>query len=446
MVLEKLGGSLRDVLKKIANASHIDKELVKEVVRDIQKALLQADVNVKMVLELTKELERRALTERPPAGMSSREHVIKIIYDELVKILGKQREIELKRQTIMMVGLYGHGKTTTCGKLAKYFQKRGLKVALVAGDTHRPAAYDQLEQISKQVGVSFYGERGETRAPKIVRDGLIKFEGYEVVIVDTSGRHSLEQDLIEEIKRVSAVASPTETFLILDATTGQAAGTQAKAFHEAVGVTGVVITKLDGTAKGGGAISAVAETKSSVMFIGVGEHLEDMEKFEPPRFISRLLGMGDLQTLLEKAQEVVTEEEAEETARKLMSGRFTLKDMYDQMKLLSGMGPLKKLASMIPGFSGKLSDEEIEQTQQRLRKFKVIMDSMTKEELENPRVIKSSRVARIARGCGLEPKDIKDLLRQYNMSRRTIKGISGNRKMQKMLMKQFGSGSDFRLK
>ena len=446
MVLDNLGGALRNVLKKIANASHIDKDLVKEVVHDIQIAMIQADINVQLALQLTREVERRALTERPAPGMSSREHVIKIIYDEIVKILGATREIELKRQVIMMVGLYGHGKTTTCGKLAKYFQKRGLKVALVAGDVHRPAAYDQLEQISKQVNVAFYGERGESRAPKIVREGLEKFSDYEVVIVDTSGRHSLETDLIEEIKRVASVAQPTEIFLILDSTIGQAAGKQAKAFHDAVGITGVVITKLDGTAKGGGALSAVAETRAPVMFIGVGEHLDDLEKFQAARFISRLLGMGDLQTLLEKAQEVMKEEEAENTARRMMSGRFTLKDMYDQMRMLSGVGPLKKLASMIPGLSDRVSSEELEQSQVLLKKFKIIMDSMTKEELENPRVIKSSRIERIAKGSGMDPQDIRELLKRYNMSRKMMKSMSGNRKAQRMLMKQLGAGGkDFKL-
>lgn len=443
MVLDNLGEGLRFALRKIANASHIDKDLVKDVVKDIQRAMLQADINVKLVLALTKEVERRALTEKPPAGMSSREHVIKIIYEEFVKILGEKKELELKKQRIMMVGLYGQGKTTTCGKLGKFFQKRGLKVALVAGDTHRPAAYDQLEQIAHQINVPMYGEREEARAPKIVRDGIQNFEDYDVVIIDTSGRHSLEEALIEEIKRVASVAKPDEIFLVLDATTGQSAGSQAKAFHDAVGITGVIITKLDGSAKGGGALSAVAETEAPILFVGTGEHLTDMELFDPPRFISRLLGMGDIQSLIERAQEVISEEEAEKTARKLMAGKFTLKDMYAQMDVLTSMGPLKKIASMIPWMGGRLSDGDMETTQKRLRQFKVIMNSMTEEEMENPRLIKSSRIIRIARGSGTTPQDVRELIRQYNMSRRAIKGLSSNRKMRKQILKQLSGDMKF---
>ena len=436
MVLDKLGQSLRDALKKIANASHIDSAIVKEVVKDIQRALLQADVNVKLVVSMTKNLETRALTEKPPAGMSSREHVIRIIYDEIVKILGTSRDLPPKKQRILMVGLYGQGKTTTCGKLAKQLQKKGLKVALIACDVHRPAAYDQLSQIGKKLNIPVYGDPGEKKAVKILRAGLKEFESYDILIIDTSGRHSLEKSLIDEIKDLSEVARADERFLVLDATVGQQAGPQAKAFHEAVNITGVILTKMDGSAKGGGALSAVAETGAPICYIGVGEHLEDLEKFDPARFVSRLLGMGDLQSLLEKAAELMDEETAEETARKMMSGKFTLKDMYDQMEMLEGVGPLSKVANMIPGISGKLSDKDVEASQEKLKKFRIIMDSMTKEELEDPKLLKSSRVARIARGSGTTPKEVRDLIKQYNMSKKAIKGFMGNRKMRRQLMKQ----------
>ncbi|MCK5559396.1 MAG: signal recognition particle receptor subunit alpha, partial [Thermoplasmata archaeon] len=324
MVLESLADSLRGTLKKIANAADIDKSLIKEVVKEIQRALLKADVNVKMVFDLTQKVEKRALTEKPPAGMSSREHVIRIIYEEMVNILGEAREIPLKRHIIMMVGLYGMGKTTTCGKLAKYFHKKGLKTGVIAGDVHRPAAYDQLKQLADQINVPFYGEPSNTNPIKIVKKGLKKFSNVDVVLIDTAGRHALEDDLITEMKRIFKAADPDEKFLVIDATIGQQAGPQAKAFHDAIGITGVVLTKLDGTAKGGGALSAVGETKAPIVFVGMGEHLEDIEKFDPPRFISRLLGMGDLQTLLERAQESMDEEMAEETARKIMSGKFSI--------------------------------------------------------------------------------------------------------------------------
>ena len=443
MVLEGLSDSLKTTLRKIANAPHIDKDLIKSVVKDIQRALLQADMNVKMVLNLTKEVEKRALTERPPAGMSSREHVIRIIYEELVSILGETKEVELKKQIILMVGLYGQGKTTTAGKLARFFQKKGLKAALLAGDTHRPAAYDQLKQIADSINVPFYGEEKEKKAVKVVKNGLKELKDYDVIIVDTSGRHSLEDELIDEIKSIGKVTSATEVFLVVDGAIGQQAGPQAKAFHEAVKITGVVLTKLDGTAKGGGALSAVSETEAPIVFIGTGEHINDLEKFEPPRFISRLLGMGDIQALLEKAGEVVDKEKAEETARKMLSGKFTLVEMREQLDMVSGMGPLKKILGMLPfmpGVSDKISDLEMYQTQDRMKKFKVIMNSMTEEEMLNPKLIKSSRISRIARGSGCEPKDVKELLKYYNQTRKMLKGFTSNRKMRKALMKQLKFG------
>ena len=441
MVLEGLGQSLRGAIRKIAGASHVDEKLVKEVVKDIQRALLQADVNVKLVLEMTKELEKRALTEKPPAGMSSREHVIRIVYQELVKIIGKTRDIPAKPQRILMVGLYGQGKTTTAGKLARDLHKRGMKVGLVAADVHRPAAYDQLSQIGKKLNIPVFGDPKEKNAVKIAKRALKEFDGYDVIIFDTSGRHALESDLIQEIKDVAKAVEAETKLLVLDAQTGQQAGPQAKAFHDAVGLTGVVLTKLDGTAKGGGALSAIAETGAPISYIGVGEHLEDLERFDPDRFISRMLGMGDIKSLVEKAEEVMDEEKAEEVARKVMSGKFTLMDMYDQMEMLQGMGPLKKIASMLPGFGDKMADQDLEATQERLARFKVIMDSMTEFELTNPKDIKSSRVVRIARGSGTTTRQVRELLKQYNMSRKAVKGIMGNRKMRRQLMKQL-KGAD----
>jgi signal recognition particle subunit SRP54 len=428
------------VLRRIAGASYIDKALIKTVIRDVQRALLQSDMNVKLVFEVTSRLEDRALSEKPPPGMSGREHVIKIIYEELVNILGETREIPLKSQRILLLGLYGCGKTTTCGKLVKYFQKRGLNVALIAADTHRPAAYDQLEQIGRSLNVSVYGDRNETRAVKIAREGIRMFENYDVLIVDSSGRHALEPALIEEIKRVSNVVQPDETILVIDATIGQEAYRQAKAFHDAVGVSGVIITKLDGTAKGGGALSAVAATGAPILFIGTGEHLDDLEKFDPPRFISRLLGMGDIQALLEKAEEYISEEAAEETAKKILAGKFTLKDLCTHLEAITKMGSMKKIFSMIPWLSDKLSSAEIDLSEQKLKTFRIIMDSMTDEELENPRIIKASRIHRIARGSGVPPAEIRDLLKRYNLARKSIRGLTSNRKIRRQLMKQFGKG------
>jgi signal recognition particle subunit SRP54 len=288
------------------------------------------------------------------------------------------------------------------------------------------------------VSVPIYLDRKERDAAKIARAGVEALSDRDIVIVDTSGRHALEDDLIREMERVAKALRPDEIVLVIDAAVGQQAGPQAKAFHEAVGVTGVIITKMDGTAKGGGALSAVQETKAPVMFIGTGEHLEELERFEPARFISRLLGMGDIQALLEKAEELGKEKDLEETAKKMLSGRFTLNDMYDQMEALSKMGPLSKVFEMLPaGLTGRMSSSDIESTQERLKQFRVIMDSMTEEELDNPSLIKSSRVRRIALGAGVEPRDVKGLLKQYNQSRKAIKGMTSNRKMRRALMKQF---------
>ena len=242
------------------------------------------------------------------------------------------------------------------------------------------------------------------------------------------------------MKRISKVSKADEKLLVIDAAVGQQAGPQAKAFHDAVGVTGVVLTKLDGTAKGGGALSAVSETKAPIVYVGTGEHLDDIERFDPPRFISRLLGMGDLQTLLEKVQEVADEEAVEDTARKMMTGKFTLRDMYEQMKMLSGMGPLQKLMNLLPTANlpggGKMQTGSLKDTEVKLKKFKIIMDSMTESEMENPQIIKTSRVQRIARGAGCDIKDVKELIKYYNMSRKAIKGFTSNRKIRKKLMQQ----------
>lgn len=443
MVLDNLSTSLRKTLKKIANSPHIDKDVIKEVTRDIQRALVMADVNVRMVRDLTTRIEARALEEKPRAGMSSREHVIRIVSEELVKILGGSRDVPLKRMKIMMVGLYGQGKTTTAGKLARYFQRKGMRVALIAGDVHRPAAIDQLRQLAGKVNTPVYYDYDEKDAVKVVLRGLEEFRHEEIVIIDTAGRHALEDDLINEMKRIFKSADPDEKFLVLDAAVGQQAGPQAQAFHDAVDVTGVILTKLDGTAKGGGALSAVQATQAPIVFIGTGEHIEDLEHFDPPRFISRILGGGDIRALLEKATEVMDQGDAEELARNIMGGRFTLKDMYKQMEMIGKMGKWDKLIDLLP-FGGSIKDTpEFEAQQEKLFQFKVIMDSMTDQEQENPRILKTQRIHRIARGAGVRTSDVKMLLKQYDLSMKTVKGIVKNRKKRKQLMRQFGGDEEF---
>ena len=440
MVLEGLGKSLRSALDRITGATSIDEQLIKDVVKDLQRALLQADVNVQLVLALTKKIEERALGEKPPAGKSPKDHVVRIIYDELVSLLDNGEGLKMRPQTIMMVGLYGQGKTTSTGKLAYLFNKRGFNVGLIAADVYRPAAYDQLRQLGEKVGVDVYGEPGESDAPGIVKRGMEHFKEKKIVIIDTSGRHALEDDLIQEIKDIANVAKPDERFLVLDSQVGQQAGPQAEAFHNAVGVTGVILTKMDGTAKGGGAISAISKTNARIVCIGVGEHIRDFEPFDANKFISRLLGMGDLSSLVEMAKEGYEGQEVqmEEAGKKILSGKFTLRDMYQQMQAMNKMGPLKKIMSLIPGMS-KMEDKiDFEESQKRLAKYKYIMDSMTLEEQENPEIIKSSRVQRIAMGSGTSVQDVRELLKQFNQSKKALKGMTGNRKLRKQMMKQIG--------
>ena len=438
MVLDSLGKSLRGVLQKIARGSAVDEALLADVVRDIQRALLQADVNVQLTLELTRRVRRRATEEKPPAGASLRDFLVRIIYEEVRGILGKDREFEVRPRRILLAGLFGQGKTTSAGKLARYFQKRGVRVALVAADVHRPAAVDQLEQLAKKVGCEFYSNRTERRAEVIVREALAKYPPHIAVIVDTAGRSGLDADLIEELKRVRAVLEPEEVLLVLDAAMGQTAGRSAEAFHKSVGLTGVILTKLDGSAKGGGALSAVAVSGAPILFIGTGEHLDEFERFEPTRFVSRLLGMGDIQTLLERFEELSDKEASEKAAKNLMSGHFTLRDLRTQLDSLGQLGPVSKLMSMIPGLGAKVDEKELDATQARLRRFRTILDSMTSEELDNPQILKAERIQRIARGSGQKSTEVRALLKQYETTKKAAHGLVSNRRLRRQLEKQFG--------
>lgn len=441
MVLESLGKSLRGVLQRIARSNTVDEALIAEVVRDIQRALLQADVNVQLALDLTQRVKRRAREEKPPAGASVRDFLVRIIYEEIRGILGKERPFEVKPRKILLAGLYGQGKTTTAGKLARYFQKKGVRTLLVGADIHRPAAIDQLEQLSKKVGAEFYSDRNEKRAEQIVREALGNAPPHMAILVDSAGRSGIDADLIAELKRVREVLQPEETFLVLDAAMGQAAGRSAQAFQEAVGLTGVILTKLDGSAKGGGALSAVAATGAPILFIGTGEHVDELERFDPTRFVSRLLGMGDIQTLLERFEELSNKAEAEKVAESMMTGRFSLRDMRVQLDSLGEMGPFSKLVSMFPGFGGaKVDEKQVEDSQARLRRFRSMLDSMTAEELDHPMVIKGDRIRRIARGSGQKPQEVRQLLKFWETTRKAAHGIASNRKLRRQLERQLAGG------
>ncbi len=419
MALEKLGEALTGVIKKITLASLVDERLVKEVVRDIQRALLSSDVNVKLVMALSKTIEERALKEKPKAGLSKKEHVVTLIYEELVRLLGKKQEFVPQKSKIMLVGLQGSGKTTTAVKLAKFYAKRGLRPFVIIADTFRPAAYEQAVQLAEPLNIKVYGEPTNKDLTAIVQKGLEEAAKSEVVILDTAGRHKSEAELFEEMRQIFKIYQPDEKFLVIDSSIGQQAGAQAGAFHEAIGVTGVILTKVDGSAKGGGALSAVAETASPIRFIGTGEKVDNFELFDAERFISRLLGMGDLASLLEKAKETMDEASAE----KLLKGEFTLFDLREQIAAIAKLGPLSSVLKMIPGFGAAMPKEASEVTETKLKKFLVILDSMGKKEKSDPKILNSSRIRRIARGSGTAVEEVKELINYHATMKKALKGF-----------------------
>ena len=394
-MLGNLGDNLTNTMKKLVGMSVIDKKTIKEVVKDIQRALIQSDVNIKLVLELSKKIESRALEEEPPKGITPREHVITIIYEEMVNLLGSEAaglDINDRPYKILFLGLQGSGKTTTIGKLCRYLQKKGFNPAVVCTDTWRPAAYEQLRQLTEEMDVPLYGDPDNKDALDLAQKGLEEFKNRKVIIFDTAGRHKQEEDLIAEMDELDNIINPNEAILVIDGTIGQQAGEQARAFSQATDIGSIIITKLDGSAKGGGALSAVAETGAPIKFIGTGERIDDFELFDPERFISRLLGMGDIKSLIEKAEENIDEDVAEKTMNNMLTGKF-------------------------------ISKEASKMTEDKIDTYKIMMSSMTEEEMLNPKIIKQSRIRRIARGSGVEESEVKELLKYYNNTKKTMKGI-----------------------
>jgi signal recognition particle subunit SRP54 len=429
MVLERLGRAIHDALRRLARTPHVDEQAIKELVREIQRALLQADVNVELVLSLTKRIEKRALEEKLPPGLDKRAHVVKVVYDELSEFLGKPSELKLepgKSKVLLMVGLQGSGKTTSVAKLAGYYKKRGFKVGLVCADTFRPGAFEQLSQLGQQAGIPVFGDPNAESAVELARKGTEHFKslGTELIVIDTAGRHRREAELMDEMRRLAEAIKPDEVMLVIDGTMGQQARGQAEAFNAATSLGSILVTKLDGTAKGGGALSAVAATGAAIKFIGTGEHLADLEPYEPARFLARLLGMGDLETLLKRVEEVIREEKLRVPERKeLLAGKLTLRDVYEQLEALSKMGPLKKILQMLPGIGVSIPDEQFRVGEEKLKRFRVIMQSMTPQELENPRILNASRIRRIARGSGTSEAEVKELLKQYELVQKLIKTL-----------------------
>ena len=422
-MLDKLGSSLKDALKKLAGKTVVDRAAVEELVKDLQRALLQSDVNVKLVMGLSNAIKKRSLDEELPKGVNVREHVLRIVYQELVNLMGDGGEVILGSQTILMAGLQGSGKTTTTAKLARYFQRKGLRVGVICADTFRPGAYEQISTLCSKINIPCFGDPKAKDALKIVQEGLPSMSGLEVVIIDTQGRHALENDLIQEIIDINTISKATHRWLVIDAALGQQASEQARRFHDAIAIDGVIITKMDGTAKGGGALSAVSETKSGIVFIGSGETIDDLERFDPDGFISRLLGMGDLKALVERAEETIASSDIDVNA--MMRGKFTLRDMYKQLESLNKMGPLKQIMSMLPLGNMQVPEGVYDVTTTKMNRYRIIMDSMTGAELDDPSLISSSRVQRVAQGAGASPEEVRELIKYYKMMKRALKGARG---------------------
>lgn len=443
MVLDKLGDSLKATLRKLTGATFVDEKVIGELVKDIQRALLQADVNVQLVFSLTKSIKDRALGEKPPKGLGMREHVVNIVYEELVKFLGGDKttvELTKKPFKLMLVGLFGNGKTTTCGKLAKHYKKRGVRVAMVSTDTWRPAAFDQLRQLGAQIDVPVFGDKTQKSPAAIFKKFEKDLSGYDLIIIDTAGRDALSDELITELDAINKAVLPDETLLVMNADVGQSAQKQAQAFHDTCNVTGVIISKLDGTAKGGGALTACSVTGAPVKFIGVGEKIDDFEEFKPKGFVGRLLGMGDLESLLETAQEAFQHEDAEAMGARMLSGEFNLVDLYEQMQAMRKMGPLSKVLGMLPGMgNANIPKDMIEVQDEKLKKWKYIMDSMTRKELEEPEeTLNPARVARVAQGSGQPETEVRALIKQYKQSKkmvRMMKGVGSEKDMQRAMQK-----------
>ena len=448
-MLERLGEVIKKATNRIANAIFLDKNLMDSIIRDLQRALIEADVNILLIKKISDKIKKEALDERIKE-IDKKEHVIKLLHDELVGILGEHIQLKLKKgqNRIMLLGLYGAGKTTTIAKLGNYFAKRGNKVALVGLDVHRPAAKEQLKQLAEKNKLNYFIDEKENNAVKTWKKFKKDLKKYDLILIDTAGRHTLDKNLIKEITALNKEIKPTESILVMPADIGQAAKKQAQEFQEAINISGVIITRMDSTAKAGGALTACGETKAPVYFITTGEKINDLEEFDPESFLSRLLGMGDLQALIEKVKSATDEGKQEEMQKRLEQGKLTLDDVIEQVKSMGAMGGFDKIKSMIPGLgNAKIPEEMLGTQEEKIKKWEHIIKSMTQEEKTNPEILKkqTSRIARIAKGSGVNSSDVRALLKQYDMLSEMIKGGAemdmsqgfSQKQMQK-LMKKFG--------
>ena len=427
---------LSNLIAKLTGKAVIDEKFLNDILEELKLILIQNDVEISLANRFVENIRKKCLKEKVPKGLTLREFVLKTIYEELVNFLGREKASLLGKKRIMLVGLFGSGKTTTCAKIARFLQKQGLKPALVCLDYHRAAAPEQLIELGQKIGVKVFVS--ENKDPFELAEKVLKEEKYDSLIFDTAGRDALDEELSKELKELGKIIKPDEVLLVIPADIGKVAGKQAKEFNKLVGITGVIITRMDGTAKGGAALAACYATGSKVKFIGTGEKLEDFEFYDPKRFVSRLLGLGDLETLLEKVREAgITKEKAE----KIVEGEFTLEDFIEQLENLTKVGSLDKIVSLIPGLSTRIPKEVLEEQERKIKVFKSIVQSMTREERRNPEIINASRIRRIARGSGRSEKDVRELLAQYNQMKKLLKRFNlSNLKRGKImdLAKQFG--------
>jgi len=435
MVLADLGRKINNALRSLSNATVIDEAVLQSMLSEIVRALLEADVNIKLVKKLRENVRGAIDFEEMASGLNKRKMIQSAVFQELVKLVDPGvkawQPTKGKPNVIMLVGLQGSGKTTTCTKLAYHYQKKNWKTCLICADTFRAGAFDQLKQNATKARIPFYGSYTEIDPVNIAYEGVEKFkdEDFEIIIVDTSGRHKQEDSLFEEMLQVYNQINPDNVIFVMDAGIGQACEDQALAFKEKVDVASVIVTKLDGHAKGGGALSAVAATKSPIIFIGTGEHIDDFEQFKTQPFIKKLLNMGDIEGLIDKVNELKLDEN-EELLDKLKHGQFTLRDMYEQFQNIMKMGPFSQIMSMIPGFNDFMTKGHEKESTDRLKKLMTIMDSMTDEELDHKDGAKfvtktPGRVSRVARGSGTLPKEVNELLMQHGKFAQMVKKMGG---------------------
>ena len=439
MAFENLSDKLQDTFKKLKGKGVLTEEDIDKAMREVKLALLEADVNFKVVKEFVAEVKAKALGSDVLNSLTPGQQVIKIVNDELISLMGgtnsKLTYSPSGFTTILMVGLQGTGKTTTCGKLAMYLKKEGKKPMLAACDIYRPAAIDQLEVVGKQVDVPVYTERDNRKAEEIALHAKKEAEsrGFNVLIVDTAGRLQIDEELMEELVRVKAAVKPHEILLVVDALTGQDAVNAAEGFNNKLGIDGIIMTKMDGDSRGGAALSAKKVTGKPVKFMGMGEKLDALEPFHPERMASRILGMGDMLSLIEKAQENYDEEKAAKLEKKLRRNEFTLEDFLDQMGEVRNMGGLGKILDMLPGVNKKnVSEDDIDKGEKEFRQMEAIIRSMTLEERRNPNLLNASRRKRIAAGSGQSVSKVNQLIKKYEDTKKLMKQFNNPNFMKKI--------------